>query len=327
MKRLDELWYADSFASLLLAPLGWLFCALAILRRKAYRLGLLTVERMPVPVIVVGNITVGGTGKTPLVAWLARFLRQAGYTPGIVSRGYGGRSGNRTQPVGSDSDPAVVGDEAVLLARRSGCRVVVGTDRVAAARALLEQGHCDVIISDDGLQHYRLGRDVEIAVIDGTRRLGNRRCLPAGPLREPVRRLRHVDIVVVNGAQEEGAYSMRLIGPDAVNLVDEGLSRSLEEFRGAEVHAVAGIGHPVRFFSQLRENGLRAIEHPFPDHYPYQPEDLAFTDGSPLLMTEKDAVKCRGFAQPHFWYVPVEARLDKGFGERVLALLKRNNDG
>lgn len=327
MKRLDELWYADSFISLLLAPLGWLFCALAILRHKGYRLGLLTVQRMSVPVIVVGNITVGGTGKTPLVAWLARFLKHAGYTPGIVSRGYGGRSENWPQPVGSDSDPAMVGDEAILLARRSGCRVVVGADRVAAARALLEQGYCDVIISDDGLQHYRLGRNVEIAVIDGIRRLGNRRCLPAGPLREPMRRLRHVDIVVVNGAQEEGAYSMHLVGREAVNLVDEGLSRSLDEFRGAEVHAVAGIGHPVRFFSQLRENGLQAIEHPFPDHHPYQPEDLTFTDERPLLMTEKDAVKCRGFAQPHFWYVPVEACLDKGFGERILALLKRNNDG
>lgn len=327
MKRLDELWYASSFTSLLLAPLGWLFCFLATLRRMAYRLGLLTIQRMPVPVIVVGNITVGGTGKTPLVAWLARFLKQVGYTPGIVSRGYGGRNENRVQTVGSDSDPAMAGDEAILLARRSGCRVVVGADRVAAARALLEQGYCDVIISDDGLQHFRLGRDVEIAVIDGVRRLGNRRCLPAGPLREPVRRLRHVDIVVVNGAREEGAYSMHLTGFEAVNLLDEGLSRPLAEFRGDEVHAVAGIGNPVRFFSQLRENGLHAVEHPFPDHYPYQPVDLAFTDGRPLLMTEKDAVKCRGFAQSHFWYVPVEARLDKGFGERVLALLKRNNDG
>lgn len=327
MKRLDEHWYANSPVSLLLAPLGWLFCAVAALRRRAYRTGLLSVHRMPVPVIVIGNITVGGTGKTPLVAWLARFLIGAGYTPGIVSRGYGGKVGNWPQPVAADSDPALVGDEAVLLARRSGCAVVVGPDRVAAARVLLEHSPCDVILSDDGLQHYRLGRDVEIAVIDGVRGFGNGRCLPAGPLREPPERLREVDLVVVNGTAGEGQYSMRLIEQVPRDVMDAGASRPLADFQGTRVHAVAGIGHPERFFKRLRALGLRIVEHPFPDHHAYSPADLDFGDGEPVLMTEKDAVKCRRFARPHLWYVPVEAQMDESFGARVLALLKRNKHG
>ncbi|MFA7094943.1 MAG: tetraacyldisaccharide 4'-kinase [Gammaproteobacteria bacterium] len=325
-KRLDEHWYGRSPLSLALAPLGWLYCLVAVLRRKAYRLGLRPVCRLSVPVIVVGNITVGGTGKTPLVAWLVRFLKQAGYTPGIISRGYRGNATVWPQAVDAGSDPALVGDEAVLLAQHSECPVMVGPDRAAAARALLERYPCDVIISDDGLQHYRLGRDIEIAVIDGARRLGNGRCLPAGPLREPRGRLRSVDFIVVNGGDAEGGqYAMRLVEQDARNLADAGTVQPVAAF--SEVHAVAGIGNPARFFSRLRALGLQITEHPFPDHHAYQPQDLDFGDARPLLMTEKDAVKCHRFAQAHYWYVPVEARLDERFGERLLNLLKRRAHG
>lgn len=325
-KRLDEHWYGRSPLSLALAPLGRLYCLVAVLRRKAYQLGLRPVCRLPVPVIVVGNITVGGTGKTPLVAWLARFLKQAGYTPGIISRGYRGNATVWPQAVDAGSDPALVGDEAVLLARRGECPVMVGPDRAAAARALLERYPCDVIISDDGLQHYRLGRDIEIAVIDGARRFGNGRCLPAGPLREPRGRLRSVDFIVVNGGNAvDGQYSMRLVEQDARNLTDEENVRPVATF--GKVHAVAGIGNPARFFSRLRALGLQIIEHPFPDHHAYRPQDLDFGDIRPLLMTEKDAVKCRRFAQTHHWYMPVEAQLDERFGERLLNLLKRKAHG
>lgn len=326
--RLERLWYARSPLSLVLAPLGWLFCALAVLRRQAYRRGLCRVQRMPVPVIVVGNITVGGTGKTPLVAWLVRFLRRAGYTPGIVSRGYGGTAQAWPQAVDADSDPALAGDEAVLLARLVGCPVMVDPDRAAAARALLARHACDIIVSDDGLQHYGLGRDIEIAVVDGARRFGNGRCLPAGPLREPRGRLRSVDFVVVNGsAAGNGQYAMHLAERHARNLADEAVERPLESFRDIEVHAVAGIGNPARFFSRLCTLGLRIKEHAFPDHHAYQARDLDFGDGRPVLMTEKDAVKCRRFAQAHFWYVPVEAQLDESFGERLLTLLERKIHG
>ena len=322
MKRLDHYWYGNHPLTLVLAPLSWLYCGLAVARRAAYRAGILKVQRLPVPVIVVGNLTAGGTGKTPLVAWLAEFLKQSGYSPGIVSRGYRGRAQHWPQQVRPDSDPVAVGDEAVVLARHCACPIAVGPDRVAAVRALLEHHACDVIVSDDGLQHYALGRDVEIAVIDGVRRFGNGRCLPAGPLREPASRLRAVDLVVVNGLAGHGEYAMRLSGEQAHNLKDEQRTRHLKEFAGQQVHAVAGIGHPARFVDLLRRFGVRAIEHAFPDHHLFEPEDFSFDDGLPVLMTEKDAVKCQRFAADNYWYVPVAARPDARVAERLLAMLE-----
>jgi tetraacyldisaccharide 4'-kinase len=319
MIRLAEHWYGKSFLVLLLLPLAWLFCALAIVRRQAYQWGLLKVHRFAVPVIVVGNISVGGTGKTPLVTWLVNLLKEQGYRPGIVSRGYGGGARHWPQQVRPDSDPQMVGDEAVLLSRRCACPMAVGPDRAAAVSALLAHTDCNIIVSDDGLQHYALGRDVEIAVVDGVRRFGNGHCLPAGPLREPQRRLRTVDLVVANGVAGPREYLMKLQAGSAWNLRDPQRRCGLEVWRGKTVHAVAGIGYPQRFFQQLAQQGLEVIEHPFPDHHPFARADILFADDLPVLMTEKDAVKCLAFAAEQHWCLPVDAQLD----ERAIQLLLR----
>ncbi len=348
MQRLDHYWYHKHPLVMLLVPLSWLFCMASMLRRKAYQAHLLKVTQLPVPVIIVGNISVGGTGKTPLVVWLVDFLKQAGYRPAIISRGYGGRGGDRTgsengaqqwpQRVLPDSDAASVGDEAVLLARRCDCPMAVAPSRVAAARMVLENNGCDIIVCDDGLQHYALARDIEIAVIDGVRRFGNRYCLPAGPLREPPSRLDSVDFVVVNGEAAEvinnqaavlahpcpAQFSMRLQHGALRRVSDENKTCDVSVFRGQVVHAVAGIGHPARFFQYLKGSGIDIIEHAFPDHHPFTAQDLQFGDGNHIsvIMTEKDAVKCRDFAGENHWYMPVDAQLDSEFGERLLKQLK-----
>lgn len=317
--RLEEYWYKGHPFATLLTPLSWLFRMLAALRRRAYRSGLLRSVRLPVPVIVVGNITVGGTGKTPLVVWLAELLRARGRRPGIVCRGYRGRAAEWPQTVTEHSDPHQVGDEAVLLARRTGCTVIAGPDRVAAARRAVGSG-CDVIIADDGLQHYALARDIEIVVIDGARRFGNGRCLPAGPLREPVRRLASVDFVVANGAAQGGEYGMRL-DSDEFRRLGDGRTATAEYFAGRDVHAVAGIGNPARFFRQLRTMGLTITEHPFPDHHAFTAEDVDFGAGAVVIMTEKDAVKWPSAEHGEYWYLPVNACLDRRFGGELLRRL------
>lgn len=322
---LDSIWYQKHPVSLCLAPLGWLFCLAVRMRGFVYRSGLRSVKWFPVPVIVIGNITVGGTGKTPLVTWLANFLKAQGYRPGIVCHGYGGTASRWPQQVRADADPKVVGDEALVLARRSGCPIVAGPKRVAAVEALLSYTDCNVIISDDGLQHLALGRHVEIAVVDGIRRNGNGRCLPAGPLREPVGRLQQVDFIVTNGLADRGEYPMRLISGAARNLRDEDQERSLDSFRETPVHAVAGLGHPERFFETLRCAGVHVIGHPFADHHDFRRRDIAFDDRLPIIMTEKDAVKCRSFAESRHWFVPVAAEPHPTFGDRVLRLLKGKN--
>ncbi len=322
MKRIDEYWYRNSLWLWLLWPLSLLFCVLVLVRRQLYRLGLLRSERPGVPVIVVGNITVGGSGKTPLVLWLADLLRQRGYRPGLISRGYGGQSMTWPQSVSADSDAHKVGDEALLLARRSGCPMVVGPDRVAAARQLLAEHDVNVILSDDGMQHYRLARDIEIAVIDGERRLANGLCLPAGPLREPRARLMSVDFVVTNGPAGKGEWAMQLDAGEITSLTDSE-RRPVTAFSGGPVHAVAGIGNPGRFFNMLRAMGLDPIEHPFPDHHPYREGELDFNDAAPVLMTEKDAVKYFAYAGNRHWYLPVNARLSEEFGDRLCAALEK----
>jgi tetraacyldisaccharide 4'-kinase len=283
---------------------------------------------------VVGNLTVGGTGKTPLTIWLARELSARGLRVGIVSRGYGGTTGRRPRWVDAQARWPDFGDEALILARRSGCPTVVAVDRVAAARALAARG-VDVIVADDGLQHVRLARDCEIVVIDGARGFGNGRLLPAGPLREGLRRLARVDALVVNGTAGHaslaqrlpaGALTMVLHATEAVRLDAHEAPRPLASFHGERVHAVAGVGNPARFFATLRGCGLKVIEHPFPDHHPFAAAELAFGDELPVLMTEKDAVKCVAFANPRLWYVPVAAQLPAGDAheliERVLARVR-----
>jgi len=319
--RLASLWYDSHPLSTVLLPLSGLFRLVVAARRFAYKAGVLRSRRLPVPVIVVGNITVGGTGKTPLVIWMVENLRAAGYHPGVVSRGYGGKAARWPQLVTAASDPGMVGDEPVLIAQRAACPVAVAPRRVKAARALIAEHGCDVVVCDDGLQHYALQRDVEVAVIDGERRLGNGRCLPAGPLREGAARLRSVDITVVNGEALAGECRMQLDGSVAQSLGDSRIKRDLGEWRGASIHAVAGIGNPGRFFGHLRGQGLTVVEHPFPDHHRFQADDLRFGDDQAVIMTEKDAVKCRGFAGPRHWYVPVTARLDLDCQQRLQRLL------
>lgn len=305
----------------LLLPLSGLFRLLSSVRRLAYRFGLLPVVRLPVPVIVVGNISVGGTGKTPLTLWLVQTLRAAGYRPGIVSRGYGGR---RRGPfaVTSVSDPAEVGDEPLLLAQRAPAPVYIGRRRPAAARALL-QAHpdTDVIVADDGLQHYALARDLEIAVVDGVRRFGNGRLLPAGPLREPPRRLETVDAVVVNGGTTDWlqvaspVYSMRLEPVRLRRLCDPEDVQGITWLRGRRLDAVAGIGHPERFFDLLRALGAVVTPHPFPDHHVFRPRDLP---AGPVVMTAKDAVKCAAFARADDWVLEVDAVVDPALKTQIL---------
>lgn len=319
---LQRVWYARHPLSLLLAPLGWLYGTFMRLRRAAYAAHLLPSTQLDVPVVVVGNVAVGGTGKTPAVVWLAGYLAARGWRPGIVCRGYGGTARNWPQQVRADSDPVAVGDEAVLLARRAACPVVAcGPRRVLAARELVRHGACDLVISDDGLQHLRLAREVEIAVIDGERRHGNGRCLPAGPLREPASRLRSVDLVISNGAAWRGEFAMSLLPGPAIRLDDPQRRVALATFAGSTVHAVCGIGNPRRFFAMLKTHGLVVLEHPLPDHHRFSAGDLSFGDDLDVLMTEKDAVKCRGFATDRHWYVPITAQLPDAFCTRLDRLL------
>ena len=279
--------------------------------------------RSNLPLVVVGNITAGGSGKTPLVMWLARFLQDKGYRPGIVSRGYGGTARSWPQQVRSDSDYVVVGDEAVMIAARTECPMAVGPDRVSVGQSLLQHHDINVILSDDGLQHYALKRDIEIAVVDGERRFGNGQCLPAGPLRERPARLSEVDMIVVNGIGERHEHSMTVSSQFAVNLkTSETLP--LSSFFG-KVHAVAGVGNPERFFIELRNAGLHIEEHEFPDHYSYGESDVEFADEFPVLMTEKDAVKCVRFASNRLWCVPAKVELGNAFGQRLLMLLEKQN--
>jgi tetraacyldisaccharide 4'-kinase len=330
---LFRLWYGQARGGSGLLPLAWLYGAAVVVRRAAYRRGWMHSHAVGRPVIVIGNLTVGGTGKTPLTIWLANRLRQRGIDVGLISRGYGRRDG-RLRIVAADSPWEEVGDEPLILQRRTGCRTVVASDRVAAAAALVGRG-AEVILADDGLQHLKMARDCEVVVIDGTRGFGNGRLLPAGPLREGARRVREVDAVVVNGGErgaalrgvppelESVALRMRLAATEARRLLDPGEVTPLATFRGRPVHAVAGIGNPQRFFDDLRACGLEVIEHAFPDHHALSAAELDFDDGLAVLMTEKDAVKCATIAGPRLWYVPIEAVFSEADSRRLLELVMR----
>lgn len=326
MKRLEHYWQSRNVLAWLLYPLSLVFIVIAALRRGLYRIGVLHTERCDVPVIVVGNITVGGTGKTPLVIWLVNHLRKQGYQPGIVSRGYGGHARSWPQQVRPDSDPHTVGDEAVVLASQAACPVCVGPDRPAAIRALCAHTDVDIVVCDDGLQHYALARDIEIVVVDGERRFGNGWRLPAGPLRESVGRLDTVDMVICNGQPAGGEFALRLRRPCLRPLLG-GECRSLDSLAGRAVHAVAGIGNPQRFFAMLERFDLDVDAHPFPDHHAFTATDVQFNDTLPVLMTAKDGVKCRRFARPHHWVVEVDAQPDAAFVHRLNQTLKVLKDG
>lgn len=305
-----------------LRPLAALFCWSGQLRRAFYRNAWLKQKRLPVPVIIVGNISVGGTGKTPLVIWLARHCQNCGWHPGVITRGFGGCIRHSPQLVDSHSDPSTVGDEAVLLARRCGCPIAAGANRHAAGQLLLQKTACNLIICDDGLQHYQLQRDVEIAVIDGQRHLGNGWCLPAGPLRESARRLLDCDVVVVNGPAQSTEISMTLQANQIVSLSNPPQIKSLTELRNQHVTAIAGIGNPQRFFTMLRNHGLHVTATAFPDHYAFKPQNFTALQQRPLLMTEKDAVKCERFLNDtNIWYVPVEVVVESKLIAKIDSLL------
>jgi len=314
----------------LLLPLGGLFSLVAALRRLAYRAGWLKSERLPVPVVVVGNIIAGGAGKTPLTLWLAQRFAAAGRKPGIVSRGYG-RVGNDIAKVGAGGTARDCGDEPLLLARRAGCPVYVGADRAAAAHALLAaHPECDLVLCDDGLQHYRLQRDVEIAVVD-RRGLLNGWPLPAGPLREPASRLARVDALVLNDTTitpqpDVSTFTMRLEGRQFYRLDDPRNRCEAGDLAGFTLHAVAGIGEPQRFFDHLTQLGLHFASHSFPDHHRYTAEDLKFR-GDALLMTEKDALKCAGLSTLPIWVLPVAAVIEPDLARHVLDILEKKTDG
>jgi len=346
---------AHDWRSLMLAPLGWLWCALARRRVLAYRSGQKAAQRLPVPVIVIGNITVGGTGKTPLTLWLAQRLLARGWHPAILSRGHGARITGEVRRVMLESRADEVGDEPLMLKRAlPEVEVVVHPERYIAGLMALELG-ADIVLLDDGLQHLQLARDLEICVVDAARGMGNGRCLPAGSLREPAQRLHEVDAVVLHGASSE--VEKRLLAPSpqpspvegegvksstqqwkmhlkpgaAVNLLD-GSTRPLAEFAAQTCDALAGIGNPERFFSMLRGLGLSIATHDFADdHHVFTADELRRFKARPLLMTAKDAVKCQPLAQAHqwrnHWGIPVEAQLDQGFEEFIFSRLEDLRDG
>lgn len=329
MARIERHWYGITPLHLVLLPASLLFALIAAVRRLFYRTGILKSHKLPVPVIVVGNITVGGSGKTPLALWLVQQLLDAGWHPGIVSRGYGG-SAAAPRAVSPLDTATEVGDEPLLMAQRELCPVWIGRDRPAAARALLNaHPGCDVIVSDDGLQHYRLARDVEIAVVDGQRRFGNGFLLPAGPLREPVSRLKTVDAVVINGGTDaaplgRACFGMRLHGETFHNLLNPGITAPAAAFRAMRLHALAGIGHPERFFRYLESQGLTIVRHPLPDHHRYSPADIAIADADAILMTEKDAVKCTPFATEKCWVLRVDAQIDPALAQHILGKIPQH---
>ena len=332
MTGFPRFWLKNTSRSVLLLPVSWVFRIASGVRRASYNWGLRPRARLTVPVLIIGNIFVGGTGKTPLVLWMVRYLRSMGKRPGVITRGYGGQAKDWPQVVDAGSDPYDVGDEPVLLAQRGGCPVVASPDRVEAAQRLIDDFGCDVIVSDDGLQHYALDRDLEVVVIDAARGLGNGHCLPAGPLREPRSRLRSVDLLVANGGPSWlTPYYFTLRLNHAVSVADGDTTRKLADFGGEQAHAIAGIGNPDRFFAALGRFGIEVIQHPFADHYPFTAKDVNFDDGVPVLMTEKDAVKCRELAGSLHWAVPAEtvltAETERALKARVRAALERFASG
>ena len=328
---IESIWYdpnkANSVGRILLTPLSYLYSAINSFQRKTQ-----TKQRPKIarPVIVVGNITVGGTGKTPLTIHIVKLLQQAGYSPAIITRGYGGKATTWPQAVTVNSNPDLVGDEAVLMASSTGVPVYAGADRLASIEALLIAHDCDVIVSDDGMQHYKLPRDIQIAVIDGKRQLGNGYCLPAGPLREKKGRLKECDFTVINKSISaskndliESHFDMTLSGQTLINLSSLE-TKPLSALKGETIQALTGIGNPQRFYSSLKSEGLKVIENSYPDHYAFEKSDLSFDDTQVVIMTEKDAVKCKpliGDAK-QYWCLPVTAILPNEFNIELLTKLK-----
>ena len=325
--KIESAWYRSATWLYCLWPLSLIYAVISRFRRFLYWAGFLHSYRAPIPVIIVGNISVGGTGKTPFVIALVKQLQQAGFQPGIVSRGYGSRAASYPFHVSRDGNPSECGDEPLLMAIRTGVPVVIDANRSHASRQLVEQHSCDVIVSDDGLQHYALQRDIELVVVDGQRGFGNAKLLPMGPLRESISRLKQVDFIISNGAQlpqrsSADQYLMQL-QPLPLEKLTGGQSCAVKDWPDSKrVHGVAGIGNPSRFFHSLRQLGFDPVEHRFDDHHDYCEADLQFTEDLAIIMTEKDAVKAQLIKAPvNSWYLPVAAEIDSACFQKIIQQL------
>jgi tetraacyldisaccharide 4'-kinase len=313
-----KIWQKKNFLAYLLWPLSFAYGCFIFLRRKIYQMHLLKINTLSVPVIVIGNITIGGTGKTPIVISLARFLKEHGWRPGIISRGYGGNTRHFPCLVHQNSNAREVGDEPLLIARHTSCPTMIDPNRSRGAKNLLKRSNCNIVISDDGLQHLSLGRNLEIVVIDGERRFGNNFYLPAGPLRESPSRLNSVDFIVSKGIAQTNEFRLSLTPDYFYQLIQPKNQQGVSYFKDKKIHAVAGIGNPDQFFNTLHKLGLKIIKHPFPDHYLFKLRDFNFGNNAIIIMTEKDAVKCTGFVDPRLWCLRTKTELDSKFLNAVL---------
>lgn len=324
-KYLLESWYQIHPLRWLLSPISTLFRIAITLRQLCYKSKIFGRHSLPVPVIIIGNINIGGAGKTPLVIWLAQKLQKYGFKPGIISRGYGGISKRYPLLVSKDSDPKDVGDEPVIIARYIDCPIAVSPKRIEASTAVIKHFNCNIIISDDGLQNYSFNRNIEIVVVDAERTFGNKYCLPSGPLREPTSRLRYIDFLVCNGESNNYLFNITISANKAINITDTSIQKSMIEFSGQDAHGIAGIGHPKRFFNLLTKFGINIMPHEFNDHYYFQSHDINFNDNRMILMTEKDAVKCQYFASDNMWYIPIKASVNGKLNQLIIKKLADNN--
>ena len=326
-EALSEIHYSKSLVSLLLLPFSAVFLLISFVRKILYRFNFLRSFKLKIPVIVVGNITSGGTGKTPLIIYLANELKKNGYRPGIISRGYGSKGGGMIE-ASQKNDAADVGDEPMLIQKHTHLPVFVSKDRVSAAKALLKKyKKTDVILSDDGMQHFRLKRDIEVLVIDGTRKFGNGYLLPAGPLREFSSKLKTVDAIVCNHKKViDGSYLMKYKGYFLINLKTN-KKIHLNNLRLKNIHAIAGIGNPNRFFDYLKTFNIEFNSSIFQDHYRFSKKDFRNMNDKNIIMTEKDAIKCQKFSRKNFWYLPVTAEVDSKFIDVILKKLRYVSHG
>ncbi|MFK5985995.1 MAG: tetraacyldisaccharide 4'-kinase [Pseudomonadota bacterium] len=329
-KIITTVWQSYNCLSLSLWPLSKVYCFVIQIRKFCYQINCFKTQSFSAPVIVVGNITVGGNGKTPLIIQLLSEFKNRGFNPGVVSRGYAGThpllAQGETIAVDTSDKALLYGDEAWMIANKTQFPVVVGRNRAMAVAHLIKDFGCDMVLSDDGLQHYAMVRDIEICVVDNSKKFGNGFCLPAGPLREPVSRLKQVDYIVNHQTSAEGSdkqgITMHLEFDQLLALNSRDPSATLSDFKNKSVHAIAGIANPARFFNQLRQNGINVIEHGFADHYQFQPSDFEFKDNYPVLMTEKDAVKCINFKLANCYYISVKATLSADLVKSIIAKLK-----
>jgi tetraacyldisaccharide 4'-kinase len=317
---MNNILYKNTFLNFLFIPFSYIYLFIVFIRRKLYQKNILKKAKFPVPVVIIGNITTGGSGKTPFIIWLANFLQDNGLFPGIVSRGYGSKAKHYPRIVKPDSNPLLDGDEPVLISRSTHLPMVVDPDRVQAVRTLLDKYYCNIVLSDDGLQHYALDRDLEIVLVDGSRNFGNGYGLPAGPLREPITRLQEAQFVLYKDDTKVDENHFCLKPSDFHSVLDKDSTKSIEDFKNKKIHAIAGIANPDLFFNLLRELGLTFIAHPFKDHHIFTAEEINF-DADYILMTEKDAVKCEKFADNRYWYLPVAAQVNDNLAENILTVI------